>query len=441
MRLPRLAPAVLLAVAVVAALLVTRSGSGEHDLYFTTADASGALAGQEVRVAGHKVGKVRAVKPIDGGRGARITLRLRDAAWPVRTGSHVTIRWGGTVSYLKRYVALQPGPATGAAYADGATLPATAVTTPVDFDELINQFTPEVRGTYSAFINRSGATLTRSAPALRQVVTRAPNALRQADLLLRSLARSRKDLGALIASTDDVTRAIQTADPTVDQAVEGAALTLAATARHTAGIRQTLAGLPTTLERVRTTLGRADQTLDLAKRATGHIAPGVTELRRTVTPLNALLRRVTSVAPVATSTLATARAAAPDLTRLLQRATGLTPEIRSVAGQANTQLQCIRPYTPEIIQLGTDWSGFISAVDGQDYYARVNPAALAFAPTNVETASTAQIAREFPGLRYGFPRPPGDSAGQPWFLPECGAGPDAIDPFKDSEARSGADGR
>lgn len=441
MRLTRIAPALLLAVAALAVLLLTSRGPDGHNLFFTTADASGAIAGQEVRVAGHKVGKVQAVKPIDGGRAARITLRIRDAAWPVRTGSHVTIRWGGTVSYLKRYVSLQPGPTTGAPYADGATLPAKAVTTPVDFDELINQFTPEVRGTYSAFIDRAGATLTRSAPDLRKVVTRAPEALHQANLLLRSLARSRTQLHALIAGTDDVTGAIRTADPTVDQAVEGAALTLAATARHTSGIRRTLAALPGTLERVRTTLGRADRTLDLARSATGRIAPGVAELHRTVTPLNGLLRRVDTVAPIATSTLTTARSAAPDLTRLLERATSLLPEVRSVADQANTQLQCIRPYTPDIVQIGTDWSGFISAVDDKDYYARVNPAALAFAPTNVESASTAQIAREFPGLRYGFPRPPGDSAGQPWFLPECGAGRDAINPFKDYEARSGANGR
>jgi phospholipid/cholesterol/gamma-HCH transport system substrate-binding protein len=441
MRLTRLTPVLLLAVAVAAILLVRSGGPDGHSLYFNTADASGAIAGQEVRLAGHKVGKVETVTPVDGGRRASIKLRIRDEAWPVRTGSHVTIRWGGTVSYLKRYVALKPGPASGAPFADGATLPTAAVTTPVDFDELINQFTPKIRDSYSTFINVAGGTLTRSAPRLRKVVTRTPEALGEANLLLRSLARSRTDLHALIASADDVTRAIQTADPSVDQAVEGAALTLAATSRHTDGIRQTLHALPGTLDRVRTTLGRADRTLDLAKSATGRIAPGVTELRRTVTPLNGLLRRVNSVAPVATSTLTTARTAAPDLTRLLQRATGLLPDVRSVADQANTQLQCIRPYTPDIVQLGTNWSGFISAVDTKDYYARVNPAVLAFAPTNVESSSTADVARRFPGLRYGFPRPPGDSAGQPWFLPECGAGPDAINPFKDYEARSGANGR
>jgi hypothetical protein len=42
------------------------------------------------------------------------------------------------------------------------------------------------------------------------------------------------------------------------------------------------------------------------------------------------------------------------------------------------------------------------------------------------------------GLTYAFPRPPGDSAGQPWFLPECGITKDAYDPSKDPEGKAGA---
>ena len=37
------------------------------------------------------------------------------------------------------------------------------------------------------------------------------------------------------------------------------------------------------------------------------------------------------------------------------------------------------------------------------------------------------------GKKFALPRPPGLTAGQPWFLPDCGAGPDALDPTKDRE--------
>jgi hypothetical protein len=45
-------------------------------------------------------------------------------------------------------------------------------------------------------------------------------------------------------------------------------------------------------------------------------------------------------------------------------------------------------------------------------------------------------AKLFPGLDYAFPRPPGYSAGQPWFLPKCGVTTDALDPSKDPESRT-----
>jgi hypothetical protein len=49
--------------------------------------------------------------------------------------------------------------------------------------------------------------------------------------------------------------------------------------------------------------------------------------------------------------------------------------------------------------------------------------------------ASATAVKTFPGLRYAFPRPPGYNADQPWFLPECKAGRDALDPTKDPESR------
>jgi hypothetical protein len=38
------------------------------------------------------------------------------------------------------------------------------------------------------------------------------------------------------------------------------------------------------------------------------------------------------------------------------------------------------------------------------------------------------------GKQYAEPRPPGLSVGQPWFLPQCGAGPNALNPGADPES-------
>jgi len=38
------------------------------------------------------------------------------------------------------------------------------------------------------------------------------------------------------------------------------------------------------------------------------------------------------------------------------------------------------------------------------------------------------------GQKYALVRPPGYNAGQPWMLPDCGAGADGLDATKDPEA-------
>ena len=111
------------------------------------------------------------------------------------------------------------------------------------------------------------------------------------------------------------------------------------------------------------------------------------------------------------------------------------PQLGSIGRQSVEQLKCIRPYTPDAVAFFTNWADFLSATDGKDKYIRANVQLLTPAPYNAITGNSADIAKAFPGLRYAFPRPPGLNAGQPWFLPECGAGKDSLDPSKDPEAR------
>jgi hypothetical protein len=56
-------------------------------------------------------------------------------------------------------------------------------------------------------------------------------------------------------------------------------------------------------------------------------------------------------------------------------------------------------------------------------------------PTSL--TSTPQVSTslftQLTGQGYALPRPPGLNAGQPWFLPECGAGPSSVNPAHDPE--------
>jgi hypothetical protein len=166
---------------------------------------------------------------------------------------------------------------------------------------------------------------------------------------------------------------------------------------------------------------------------TDRLAPGVVALRRIAQPLDNVLGSLSAVTPPARRTLdAVARSGITS--EALGRLASVTPEIGSIGRQATTQLGCIRPYSPEVVMFGTTWGDWMSMVDGRDHLVRAQLQNFLPASFNSVPFTPAQVMKIYPGIEYGFPRPPGGVAGQPWFQPQCGAGPDALDPSKDQEA-------
>jgi len=430
----------LVAVVLIALLVGSKtSGDDGHRVSVVVPSATSVVKGQEVRAAGQAVGAVAGLEPVRGGRAVRIDFRIDDAAWPLPQGSTFELRWGGTISFNNRYFALVR-PRTGAPLADGAMLPASSTRVPVEFEQLLGTFTTEVRRDLRTLLRRGGVALDKAGPQLRRALDSAPAGAEVGQEIIQDLIADERALVTLVRSSDSVVDAVRSADPELRRLIQGAATTFTAVASEARGLQDTLERTPRTLVGARGTLARADRTLLGAADLTDALAPGVDELRSISSPLHRLLDTVVDVGPDARATLATARRSAPDVNGLLARATQLLPQIGSVARKANEQLDCIRPYTPEIAAFASTWGDFLSPSDSKDKYIRANIQQLLPAGHNVQTWNSGQLKTQFPGLEYGFPRPPGEVAGQPWHLPECGAGPNATDPYKDPEGeRSLAD--
>jgi ABC-type transporter Mla subunit MlaD len=433
----RAAPAIaiLVTAALAVAVIVAGRGSGGHRVFVTVREATDAIAGQDVRSAGENVGSIAAIEPVDRGRAVRLTLELGDRAWPLPQGTRFALRWGGTISYSNRFVALTRPAHPRAMLRDGATIPSRDFATPVEVDQLVGTFTRPVRRGLKAFLRRGGVTFATARPQLRRALDAAPPAVGQADFVLRDLDSDQRSLDALVRSSARVTAAVRSADPGLGALVSGAATTFDAAAGQAVALKATLSRAPQTFAAARSTLARASRTLTAAAQLTDHLAPGVVALRRIAHPLDDVLGTVVDVGPDVRETLAVAGRSTSDLDPLLAKATALSPQIGSIAHQSVTQLRCIRPYTPDIISFFTNWGDFLSATDGKDKYLRASVESFMPGGHNAQTGDSAQAAQQYPGLRYAFPRPPGYNAGQPWFLPECGAGRDALDPSKDPEAR------
>jgi ABC-type transporter Mla subunit MlaD len=430
-----LAVGALAAGVVVVVLLLT----GQSPPTFSTVVPAATNLGPGTRISdgATNIGGITEVVPVDGGRKARIVMEIKDDKyWPVRSDAKLEIRYGGTASFSNRYLRLVPG-RSGSELTDGGTLPGANVDVPVELDQLINEFTPDVRSDIQGVIGASAATFSRGAKDTNELLTKTPELAENVRDVFVDLIQDKQSLRTLVQSTQRTVEAVDRADPDLRVLLDGAAQTFDAIGDESGQLRVALDRFPAALRQTRTTLGRAGVTLNNIAGLTDDLAPGVDELRR-LTPT--LLRTMTTLRGITPSAL---NVLAPTHERdvrvggtLLFRTGDTTPRLTSLSRQAATEIGCVRPWSPEIVLLGSTWGDWISPVDNRDHLLRATVQNYLPAQHNNQTYTAGEAVQRYPGLEYGFPRPPGALADQPWFQPQCGVGPDAVDPTKDVEGQT-----
>jgi ABC-type transporter Mla subunit MlaD len=400
-------------------------------------EATGLVTSQRISDGARNIGDVSAITPIDRGRAARLTLEITDPAlWPLHRSTRVEIRLGGTVSYSNRYLLLTPG-TTGPFVRDGGALPAANVHVPYEVDTLINELTPPVRSAIRGAIDGGAQLFSRSDPQLNELLGKAPVLTGQLAGLVSDLNADGAALGTLVRSTGRVVDAVDTSDPDIRVLLDGLAGTVNAVASQSGALRTGLQDLPEAIGQTERTLAHARTTLTHAVTLTDALAPGVRQLRLTTAPLTRTLQTLQGVTPYAVAALAAPqRAALGDGATLLRTVASIAPTVRSTAAKAATQVGCLRPYTPELVGFGETWGDWMSPVDNSDHLIRAQIQNFLPANNNSTGYTPAFAVAHFPGITYGFPRPPGELAGQPWFQPQCGVTAASLDPSKDREAQT-----
>ncbi|GAA4128387.1 MCE family protein [Nocardioides fonticola] len=129
--------AVLLGVVLINTMVDGLGGSHRsYSAIFT--DVSGLRVGDDVRVAGVRVGRVQSIA-VDGRDGAKVDFDL-DADQRILTTTDVVMRYQNLVG--QRYLALVQGPKRGAELPDGATITTDRTSPGFDLTELLNGFRP-----------------------------------------------------------------------------------------------------------------------------------------------------------------------------------------------------------------------------------------------------------------------------------------------------------
>lgn len=406
-------------------------GGGGQTLRASFDNAIQLTDGQQVRVAGRKVGKVGDIKLVDGQPVVELKI-TDDDVWPLPRGTRARARWGSTTSYLLRYVELIPGPKGAPKLPDDALLPPGETDSAFELDQAYRILRGRTDKDLGGLVEELGATVDGRAGDLRRGLKATPGGLDETGALLRDFSADEEALRRLAVAGDQTTSALAKRHAELSELVDNAAGTFDELAQHTNAQQQALDRLPRTFDESRTTLARLDRSLVGLDGLVGDLRPGAPALRRLAASARPALARLRTVSPLLASTLRRGTRAAPPLNRLFDAGVGTLPRGGRALAKLAPMFACLRPYGPEIAGFLSTWTGFAKNYDAQGHYARSFPLEYNATILPGTPNSSAQVTR-LSQLRYAMPRPPGLSVGQPWFQPQCGAGPDSLDPSKDPE--------
>ena len=199
--------ALVLVAAAVAAAVASASGSGgDHGTYKVRAifdDASFAVAGEQVRVAGAPVGSIASLE-VTHNKQAAVTLTIDDARFtPFHANGTCAIRPQSLIGEM--YVDCDPGTSSAPALrritsgpgAGTYYLPVVRTHSPVDFDISQDIYREPIAQRLAIILNELGTGLAARGSDLNAVIHRADPALQNTDQVLKILAGQNRELAKL----------------------------------------------------------------------------------------------------------------------------------------------------------------------------------------------------------------------------------------------------
>lgn len=200
--------AIALLVVAGAIALVTLGASGTSGGYRVDAlfdNADFLISGQDVKIAGARVGSVDKVKLTPDHR-ARVVMSIDPGFAPFRANADCRIRPQSLIG--EKYVECDPGTPSRAPLAkhggDAPTVPLTQTHSPVDLDLVFTALKLPLRQRLSIIVNELGTGLAGRPAELNAAIRRANPALQQANRTLTILDSERHTLGRLIDGSDRV---------------------------------------------------------------------------------------------------------------------------------------------------------------------------------------------------------------------------------------------
>ena len=401
-----------------------------HTLRAAFASALQIRPGQDVQVAGRKVGAIRSAKLVDGR--AVVEMAIDDKAWPLRRGTTAMLRFGSPLGYAMRYVDLRPGPRAAPPLPDGGVLASGETITPVEFDDVSRVFGPRTRRDLSRLLRNAGRAMDGTGRDLGDFVDGGGQGMPGVADYTSDLAEDPHALRALVTASASVAGQVARNQQRLGPLLRDASDTIDEVVARSANVDRLLAEAPGAFTSGRRVLGHLNRTSVRLERLSRAFAPGAKELRALAPTANRVTTSVATEAPQFADLLRAGVRTLPSLTAFVDRAHRDLPVAGRALSGITDAIACVRPYAPELAGYLSTTSGAHASYDATGHYIRLGLAA--YPATTPSTFSPAELTAKFPGLHYAMVRPPGMNADQPWFQPQCGVTPAGLDAARDREA-------
>ena len=327
--------AITAVLAAAAGIAIFGTGAGDSSGYQVRAifdDAAFVIPGEDVKIAGVKVGKIRSLD-VTKDKKAAIVLEITSSGFQdFRTDAHCTVRPQSLIG--ERYVECTPtaphppgskpppklsviekGTGKGQHY-----LPVKNTSSPVDIDEINNILRQPNSQRLALIINEFGTGLAGNGKNLAETIHRANPALQATDEVLNILANQNRVLADLARDSDTVIAPLSAQRQHVADFVDKANTVNEATAERSAALRANLQLLPRFLQELRPTMARLGSLSD-------EMTPVLQDLRPQAPAIN---RLIIQLGPFAQAS---------------------RPAFRSLGQAADVGIPAIKAFNPIVTQL------------------------------------------------------------------------------------------
>lgn len=318
-----------------------------YEVNVPLADSDNLVQLGDVMVAGVKVGKVESVDV--AGPTATAHLQLEGNVVPLHEGATATVKNKTLIE--ETYLQLVDGP--GQELPSGATLPANAVTSSVQVDDVLTSLDPETRNSLGSLIRGGGTATAGRQQDVANTVGGLGATGREGSTSLVALSEQSDDLRSLLVSSSDLMNALDTRRGQLADLVQDSNTVFGAVAES----KQNAEGI---VRRLPPVLSTAQQASGSLQKLSGSLAPVARNLATSAPQLSGALRELPQ-------TSADLRGLLPSLDRTLDRApdtlTRVPPiaqDLRDLVPTTQVALSDVNPTLAYVAPYGHDVAGFFT---------------------------------------------------------------------------------